>query len=713
MKNFLFTLSCFLLTAGVLSAQLKGSINGQVTDEETGEALIGVNIEIFQDAKRLSHGASTDLDGNYSIGQLDAGTYDLVFSFVGYIETHVNGVKVTAGQTLTLNHKMGAGMVLEECIVMDYKVPLVQMSHHIGGQTLTAEDIENRPTLDLSSIVLCHPRAVQTDEGRELSSRRCSPDIYIDGVRTKSDGISKLDMEESKTRKGGVPAAFGDKGELGRKKQELGEKPDPKDQPTIEPDINLNYERYAPMVENEYKEVREEPLSTFSIDVDKASYSNIRRLINSYQKPAKDAVRIEEMVNYFRYDYPQPKDDKPFSFSNTLTECPWNPDRKLLHIGMQGKDIDVLRLPPSNLVFLIDVSGSMGDANKLPLVKSSLIKLVNNLNEGDKVAIVVYAGAAGLVLPSTSATDKAAIIASLDRLSSGGSTAGGAGIQLAYNTAIENLMPDGNNRVILCTDGDFNVGSVQTGDLKSMIEEKRKSGVYLTICGFGMGNYRDEMLESISNAGNGNYFYMDDESEAHRVFTRDLRANLFTLSKDMKIQIEFNPSIVKSYRLVGYENRLLNKEDFNDDTKDAGELGAGHQVTAFYELEMTGKGMVADGRKTDPLKYQTIYVNKKARNNDLMTIKFRYKPLKKEKSELLEIVVPNHPVELKAASVDLQFAAAVASFGMLLRDSKFRKSGDLDEIIQRATIATANTKDDDKLAFLKLLETYKRILYPK
>ena len=386
--------------------------------------------------------------------------------------------------------------------------------------------------------------------------------------------------------------------------------------------VNQNTEEYDKIAENEFLEAKTNPISTFSIDVDNASYSNVRRILNYNQMPDKGAVRIEEMINYFTYDYPQPTGKHPFSFNSEISDCPWNKQNKLIHIGLQGKKLNYNDLKPSNLVFLLDVSGSMEDSNKLPLLRKSLKLLLDELSQNDKVSIVVYAGAAGLILPPTNASEKKTIIKALDELHAGGSTAGGEGIKLAYKIAKEAFIKDGNNRVILATDGDFNVGTSSTSSLVDLIEEKRKDDIYLTILGFGMGNYKDGRMEQISNAGNGNYFYIDNIKEAEKVFVKEMRANMFTIAKDVKIQIEFNPAYVKAYRLIGYENRIMAKEDFDDDKKDAGELGAGHTVTALYEIVPANSDWKV--RTSDNLKYQTTVLNENAKvNNEIMTIKFR------------------------------------------------------------------------------------------
>lgn len=469
-------------------------------------------------------------------------------------------------------------------------------------------------------------------------------------------------------------------------------------EPEIIEEAEFNTEEYSKINENTFQETLQNPLSTFSIDVDNASYSNIRRYLTEGKLPPADAVRIEEMINYFDYDYPQPVGEHPFSIYNEVAACPWNKDHLLVHLGLQGKSLDYDDLKPSNLVFLIDVSGSMDEPNKLPLVKKSLEILVENLTDQDKVALVVYAGNAGLVLPSTSVEDKDEILEAIEDLEAGGSTAGGAGMQLAYKIAKQNLLKDGNNRVILCTDGDFNVGISSTSELVEFIEEKRKEDIYLTICGYGMGNYKDGRLEEISNAGNGNYFYIDNDKEAEKVFSKELRANLFTIAKDVKIQVEFNPQTVEAYRLIGYENRVLAAEDFNDDRKDAGELGAGHTVTALYEIVPNGKPY--PGTRVDKLKYQQTSLSPNANDKDLLTVKLRYKPIKSENSNLLSEIITIDEITRKP-SPDFRFSAAVAEFGMLLRNSEFKGSSSYN---QAKELAEETGKDPEKSEMHELIE---------
>jgi Ca-activated chloride channel family protein len=466
----------------------------------------------------------------------------------------------------------------------------------------------------------------------------------------------------------------------------------------------FNTEEYSRIYENEFKDAKQNPLSTFSIDVDNASYSNVRRFVVNNQMPPKDAVRIEELINYFTYDYPQPKGDKPFSITTEISSCPWNHSHQLVHIGLQGKSLNYDDLNPCNLVFLVDSSGSMSSPNKLPLLKKSLRLLVDELDDKDKIAIVAYAGSAGLVLPSTPATQKDRIVGALEQLSAGGSTAGGQGIQLAYKVALENLVKDGNNRVILCTDGDFNVGVSSTGDLVRLIEEKRKNDIYLTICGFGMGNYKDSRMEQISNAGNGNYFYIDNIHEAKKVFVKEMRANLFTIAKDVKIQVEFNPVRVKAYRLVGYENRVMANEDFDDDKKDAGELGAGHTVTALYEIIPAGSDEKV--KKTTKLKYQETKISSSASESmEIMTVKLRYKPPKEETSKLVEQPLIDRRVSLEETSDNFRFSSAVAGFGMLLRDSKFKGNLTYEAVAALAKGSKGKDAEGYRAEFIRLVET--------
>jgi len=468
---------------------------------------------------------------------------------------------------------------------------------------------------------------------------------------------------------------------------------------------DLDREGYDAIVENRFLKATDNPLSTFSIDVDAASYSNVRRMLNMGQLPPVGAVRIEEMINYFKYDYPQPTGEDPFSINTEMSDCPWNNKHKLVLIGLQGKKIETENLPPSNMVFLIDVSGSMDEPNKLPLVKQSVKLLADQLRDQDKVAIVVYAGSAGLVLPSTSGENNMDIKDAIDKLEAGGSTAGGAGIKLAYKIAREQFIKGGNNRVILCTDGDFNVGTSSDDELERMIEEERKSGVFLTVLGYGTGNYQDAKMQKLANKGNGNHAYIDGFNEARKVLVNEFGGTLFTIAKDVKLQIEFNPTKVQAYRLIGYENRMLNKEDFNNDKKDAGELGSGHTVTALYEVIPVG--VKSDFiESVDKLKYQPESKPlPTAASSELMTIKFRYKKPDEEKSKLIEHPVMDQRLSIENSSDNFRFAASVAQFGMLLRDSEFKQSSSFDNAWKLANDAMGDDDEGYRGEFLKLIRS--------
>ena len=469
-------------------------------------------------------------------------------------------------------------------------------------------------------------------------------------------------------------------------------------------DEDFNTENYDDNTENGFHRVTDDPLSTFSIDVDAASYSNVRRFLNEGQLPPAGAVRIEEMINYFKYQYPQPVNNDPFSISTEIGECPWNQQNKLLMIGLQGKEIPLDDLPASNLVFLIDVSGSMMQENKLPLVKASLKLLTNKLRIQDNISIVVYAGNAGVVLPATSGNRKDAIMQAIDGLEAGGSTAGGAGIKLAYKIARDNKMSQGNNRVILCTDGDFNVGASSDDDMVRLIEKERNSGVYLTVLGFGMGNYKDNKMQQLADKGNGNHAYIDGINEAKKVLINEFGGTLFTIAKDVKLQVEFNPATIAGYRLIGYENRMLNKEDFNDDKKDAGELGSGHTVTALYEIIPAGSNSKYL-KKVDELKYQSKPAKETANfeTGELLTVKFRYKQPTGDMSKLIVNTVKGITIPFDKTSDNFRFASAVASFGMLLRDSEFKGTSNYNNVVKYCKNALQRDEEGYRKEFVSLV----------
>ncbi len=473
-----------------------------------------------------------------------------------------------------------------------------------------------------------------------------------------------------------------------------------------------NTEEYARIYENPFLSAMTNPLSTFSIDVDTASYSNARRFIQSGQMPYPDAVRIEEFINYFTYDYQEPEGEHPFSLSTEVSECPWNPENKLIHIGLQGRKISFEDLPPNNLVFLLDVSGSMESENKLPLLKGAFELLINELRPIDRISIVVYAGAAGLVLPPTTCNNKETILTALNNLNAGGSTAGGEGIVLAYDTALKYFDPNGNNRIILATDGDFNVGASSDSEMIRLIEEKRNQGIFITVLGFGMGNYKDTKMESIADHGNGNYAYIDNLREAEKVLVTEMGGTLFTIAKDVKIQIEFNPVIVDSYRLIGYENRVLAKEDFDDDTKDAGELGAGHTVTVLYEIvlksyERSNLDYLEPFEESEEqLKYQQSIITDDAyESNELLTIKFRYKQPDSDVSTLIEVPVMASNTALENTSDNFRFSAAVAEWGMLLRDSEHKSNATYLQVLELARGAQGPDLKGYRAEFINLVES--------
>ncbi len=466
-----------------------------------------------------------------------------------------------------------------------------------------------------------------------------------------------------------------------------------------------NTENYAAIEESRFLPVASNPRSTFSIDVDAASYTNVRRFLTTGQRPPKDAVRIEEFLNYFRYDYPEPKGDERFSVTTDLAVTPWAPEHRLLRIGIKGRSLRTDAVPPSNLVFLLDVSGSMQPPNKLPLVKQAFRLLAQELRPQDRVAIVVYAGAAGLVLPSTPGSDKATILAALDRLEAGGSTAGGAGLRLAYGVARQHFTQEANNRVILATDGDFNVGESSDAAMVQLIEERRDQGIFLTVLGFGTGNLKDSRMEQIADKGNGHYAYVDNLSEGRRVFVREFAGTLVTIAKDVKIQVEFNPAKVTAYRLVGYENRALRTEDFADDRQDAGELGAGHTVTAMYEIVPAGASLAGTGHDLDSLKYQRVSLRPEAAGTDeWLTVQLRYQEPTGSRSRLLTRPV-RVPGRIGEPAGDFRFAAAVAGFGMVLRDSEHRGTATLDQVLALARGAEGRDADGERAEFVRLVES--------
>ena len=479
--------------------------------------------------------------------------------------------------------------------------------------------------------------------------------------------------------------------------------------PANQPNDTATYPR---LVENTFLAALSHPLSTFSIDVDTASYANVRRFLNSGQLPPPAAVRIEEMVNYFHYNYPQPRGNDPFAANIEIAGCPWNAEHRLVRIGLKGREIAQDKRPPSNFVFLIDVSGSMQPAERLPLIKQALRQLVKKMTANDRVAIVVYASAAGVKLESTSCAQKERILEAIDELGAGGSTAGAAGIQAAYEVAQENFIKGGVNRVLLCTDGDFNVGMTDQSQLVKLIQDKAKSGVFLTTLGVGTDNYKDALMQKLADKGNGNYAYLDTLEEAQKVLIDQMSGTLVTIAKDVKIQVEFNPAQVGAYRLIGYEKRMLRKEDFNNDKKDAGEIGAGHTVTALYEIVPAGEEI--SGGAVDDLKYQRPAEEKPERyvaddSKELLTLKLRYKQPDGNTSRLLEFPVTDSGKSFERASNDFKFATAVAEFGMLLRDSEFKGNSSYGTVLEQAEAAKGADAEGYRSEFLTLVKAAQRL----
>lgn len=728
-----------LVTTKVITNPITGekTIKGVVTSKSDGLPLPGVNVVI----KGTNNGVQTDFDGKFTL-KAKLGN-QLLFSYIGFKQSVV-----------TISKKENIAVALEDdspsleaVVVMGYNVSkgnrLKNKAHRDGdkraklavGVDYIVENNSNNaiskslqgqvPGLNITTST-GQPGATNSVVIRGVSSlqKGTDPLFIIDGVPITDDQFRMLNPDDIKNisvlKDAASTSIYGSRGRNGviiittkegnfkkLSKKELKKKLEELNKIKQVPDAELiNEEDYDSFEENVFESTASKPLSTFSIDVDNASYTNVRRFINNGQKVPKDAVRVEEMINFFKYNNPQPKNNDPFSINTEYSVAPWNAKHKLLRISLQGKIIPSGKLPASNLVFLIDVSGSMNDQNKLPLLKESMKILVNELRKEDKVSIIVYAGAAGMVLPPTSGDEKQTIIDALEKLSAGGSTAGGAGIELAYNTAQENFIKNGNNRVILATDGDFNVGSSSNTDMQTLIEEKRKSGVFLTCLGYGMGNYKDSKMQILSDKGNGNYAYIDNIQEANRFLGKEFKGSMFAIAKDVKIQIEFNPKHVKSYRLIGYENRKLRDEDFVNDAIDAGELGSGHTVTALYEIIPVG--VESEFYKEEiPLKYSNVPATSSNYNDELATIKFRYKKPDGEKSTEMVEIIENETVSENATSADFKFCTAVAWFGLTLRDSKYIPNKDLKAIKALAKKGISNDDEGYKAEFIRLVETAK------
>lgn len=634
------------------------SIEGRVTELNTGEPVLYGTVALYKNGVLIT-GTDTDFEGNYFIGNLDPGTYDIKAKYLGCKDSYVTGYEVKYGQRNVLNFVLeSGGVTLDEISVIAYKLPLIDVENTSTGTTITSEKISKLGVSNINGV---------KKENVNLRGTRSKETIYfMDGIRIKGSKSKENHSINDNHR------------------------------------IEYNSESYDELVENQFYDPTLDPLSTFAIDVDRAAYSNVRRFINASQKPPANAVRIEEMINFFEYNYQQPSRNEPLVIHTTYTDCPWNENNKILHLGLQAKNINVENLPPSNIVFLIDVSGSMSNANKLPLVQASMKLLVRQMRPQDLISIVTYAGRAGIVLKPTSGDNKDLIIAKIESLSSGGSTAGAEGIITAYNLAEKTYLKNGNNRVVLATDGDFNVGISDNSSLEKLIEEKRNTGIFLSVLGYGMGNYQDDKMQLLADKGNGNHAYIDNIQEANKVLVKEFGSTMYTLAKDVKLQIEFNPNHVSSYKLIGYENRLLNKEDFNDDTKDGGEMGVGHTVTAMYEIVPTNSEEITSN--VNDLKYQSFVKNVKY-SDELATVKFRYKDPKDSKSKMVEKVISTSIKDLKNVSDNVRFSLAVTQFGQVLRSNADINT--YDRIIALAVSASTNDKDGYRLEFIKLVESAK------
>lgn len=641
----LFTLLIIWMTSIALMSAMNngGAIRGVVTDNND-EPVMGAVLQIST-GKAIKGKTVTDKDGRYIIKALPADRYDITVRHLGFKEHITKGIVVSPDKHTEVNIKLepSSTTMLEEIAIVDYKVPLIdKFQNGSSAPVILKDEVNVSPRRRTAQMTMA-----ETLRRGHRKNIQFTPPVYY----------------------------------------------------------NPSRESYKKEKENDFMSVAANPLSTMSVDVDRASYSNIRRFLQNGQLPPADAVRIEEMVNYFDYNYPQPQGEQPIAIVTEITDCPWQPQHRLVHIGMQARSIDIEKLPASNLVFLVDVSGSMAEENKLPLVKQSLKLLAQNLRAKDKLAIVVYAGNAGLVLPPTPGTDKETIFDVLDRLSAGGSTAGGEGIKLAYKVALQNYIHGGNNRIILATDGDFNVGVSSDNELETLITKEREKGIYLTCLGYGMGNYKDSKMEVLADKGNGNYAYIDNIEEAKKTLGKEFGGTVFTVAKDVKAQIEFNPARVQAYRLVGYENRLLNEEDFKDDRKDAGDMGSGHSVTIIYEVIPVG----VKSRKIRPvsdLKYQPTMQGKDfmPASSELATIKFRYKKPNGKTSMEMAHVIQGQAHNIYQADPNARFAASVAMFGMLLRRSEYKGTANYDKVLGLATAAKGEDAEKYRSEFISLVK---------
>lgn len=639
------------------------SIKGVISNKK-GEKIPFAVVQLKQNSQ-LIKSAFSDINGLYELSNILNGTYDIVSSVVGYTPFISKGISVNGQAVITMN------ITLQE-----------------QARTLEEVVVQNKPTVNKIAEKKTEDIVVM-ESNESLGKKGYTTTNVVTGSAYNANAIPGVSL--------GTTYSW----DMASDQMYI-----PQDkQPDLNREDQSNSESYAEIKENEFVSANTNAVSTFSIDVDNASYSNVRRMLSYKQKPPANAVRIEEMVNYFKYSYAKPLGTDPFSVNTDMMDCPWNASHKLILIGLQGKDLDYNQINPSNLVFLVDVSGSMSSSNKLPLVKQSLKILVNNLRETDRIALVAYAGNAGLVLPSTPIREKEKILEAIDKLESGGSTAGGQGIQLAYKIANENSIQGGNNRVVMCTDGDFNVGISSDNAMKELIEKEREKKIYITMVGFGMGNYKDSKMETIADNGNGNYYYIDNVNEATKVFQTDMRATLFTIAKDVKLQLYFNPSLIESYRLVGYENRMLKKEDFDNDKKDAGELGAGHTVTALYEVILKPASTPLNRNDIDVSK-QLAEDNITFNADDYFVLKMRYKKPEETTSNLLIHHVGSTQLsQINPPGDNIRFASSVAMFGLLLRGSKYANQATYNDVLKLAESSKGSDVEGYRKEFIEMVRS--------
>ncbi|MBN1571052.1 MAG: von Willebrand factor type A domain-containing protein [Acidobacteria bacterium] len=683
---------------------LKAALMGTVKDV-SGAVLPGVAIKMTDETTGLTAQTRTNATGQYSIPSLSPGPHTLTAEMAGFQTKIYKDLTLNSASTNKLNLSLDVASRQDAVMVSVATENLLLESASSTGKVLSQEKptelpLVNSNVLDLMKVM---GGITSADSPTYSAERDGLAGISAANVNLQRDGVTFNDVRW--TTGPNTPVALNPElvsefrlvlspvdAEMARCRYNNG----------CNKKGNFNTEAYENISDNPFLDATQNPLSTFAIDVDTASYSNVRRFLDGGTLPPKDAIRIEELVNYFDYDYRGPRNDKPFAAHFELTEAPWKPEHKLLRIGLKGREIEPGKRPDSNLVFLLDVSGSMADENKLPLVKQAMTLLVDQLAESDRVAIVIYAGDTRVHLTSTSGDQKEKLRRAIERLHAGGSTAGASGIQLAYQTAKESFIKGGVNRVILATDGDFNVGITNRGDLTRLIDEKAKSGIFLSALGFGMGNYKDSTLELLADKGRGNYAYIDTFNEAKKVLVEQINSTLVTIAKDVKIQVEFNPQNVSSYRLIGYENRLMAKEDFNDDAKQGGSIGAGHAVTALYELVPVGAADSKPG--VDPLKYQKPpQPSSNAHSDELLTVKIRSKEPEGDKSILTEFVVKDSKEKFSSASRDFKFAASVAAFGMVLRDSPHKGNADLERALEWAKAGKGEDRHGYRQEFIRLI----------